>query len=237
MGQTLYHRRHPFHKRLCAGDCTIDEVRAWALNRFCYQHTIPIKDATILARLPDVRERRIWRQRIIDHDGEQDDAPEGGLRRWLALTDTLGFPREYVISMQGVLPSVRFACSAYVGFVATRPVLDAIASSLTEMFSPEAVRERTAGLLAHYDFISPVALSYFRHRLAEAPRDVDFALNYVKANATTMEAQIQVVAALEFKCDLLWAQLDAVEHAYCLGRPPPGAWTPGTAMLRTGVGS
>lgn len=232
MGRTIYHRHHPFHQRLAGGECTIDEVRAWALNRYCYQRTIPIKDATILARLPGVQERRIWRQRIVDHDGDLDDEPEGGLRRWLALTDTLGFDRAYVTSLEGVLPAVRFACGAYVEFVATRPVLDAIASSLTEMFSPEIIRERVEGMLAHYDFVTPDALAYFQHRLTEAPRDADFALDYVKANATTPEAQARVVAALRFKCDLLWAQLDGIEHAYRFGRPPPGAWMPGTGMVR-----
>jgi coenzyme PQQ biosynthesis protein C len=233
MGQTIYHRHHPFHQRLTSGSCSIDEVRAWALNRFCYQRTIPIKDATILSRLSDVRDRRIWRQRIVDHDGDLDDAPEGGLARWLALTDALGFEREYVVSLRGVLPAVRFACGAYVDFVATRPVLDAVASSLTEMFSPDTIRERVQGMLAHYDFVSPDALAYFRHRLTEAPRDVNFALDYVKANATTAEAQTRVIAALQFKCELLWAQLDAVEHAYSLRRPPPGAWMPGAGMMRT----
>ena len=233
MGREIYHRHHPFQKRLAGGECTIDEVRAWALNRFCYQRTIPIKDATVLARLPLVRERRIWRQRIVDHDGDIDDVPEGGLARWLALTDALGFDRAYVTSMEGVLPAVRYACGAYVDFVATRPVLDAVASSLTEMFSPETIRERVEGMLAHYDFVSSDALAYFQHRLTEAPRDVDFALDYVKTHATTPDAQARVIAALRFKCELLWAQLDAIEHAYVMGGPPPGAWKPGEGMSPT----
>ncbi|MEM7776842.1 MAG: pyrroloquinoline-quinone synthase PqqC [Pseudomonadota bacterium] len=229
IGAQRYHRHHPFHKRLHSGQCSLDEVRAWALNRYCYQRAIPRKDATILARLEILEHRRVWRQRIIDHDGELGDAPEGGLRRWLALTDALGFERSFVTSLQGVLPAVQYASEAYVNFVATQPIVDAIASSLTEMFSPQTIEERVNGMLRHYDFIAPDTLRYFEHRLTEAPRDVEFALDYVKTHATSADTQNQVCDALRFKCDMLWSQLDAVHYAYVLATPPPGAWHPGTS--------
>ncbi len=230
IGEERYHRRHPFNERLHLGRCTLNEVRAWALNRYCYQRTIPRKDATVLARLDDVEARRIWRRRIVDHDGDPGDAPEGGLRRWLALTDELGFERDYVVSQQGVLPAVQYASEAYVNYVASQPVLEAISSSLTEMFSPTAIQERVSGMLRHYDFITPNALRYFEHRMSEAPRDVDFALDYVKRNATTADLQNRVSAALRFKCDVLWAQLDAIHYAYVVAEPPPGAWRPPLAL-------
>jgi pyrroloquinoline quinone biosynthesis protein D len=231
IGETRYHHLHPFHRRLHSGGCSIDEVRAWALNRYCYQRIVPLKDAAILARMDDTVLRRIWRQRIVDHDGEIDDHPEGGLRRWLALTDGLGLRRDYVVSMQGALPAVRFACEAYLHFVRERSLLEAIASSLTEMFSPMIISQRVAGMLKHYDFVSEDALRYFGHRLTEAPRDADFALDYVKRHATTPEAQEAVLDALRFKCGMLWAQLDAIEHVYVSGNSCPGAWAFGEALV------
>ena len=231
IGETRYHHLHPFHRRLHSGGCGIDEVRAWALNRYCYQRIVPLKDAAILARMDDVVLRRIWRQRIVDHDGEIDDHPEGGLRRWLALTDGLGLGRDYVVSMRGALPAVRFACDAYLHFVRERSLLEAIASSLTEMFSPTIIAERVSGMLRHYDFVDEDTLRYFGHRLSQAPRDADFALDYVKRHATAPETQEAVLDALRFKCGMLWAQLDAIEHVYVNGNPCPGAWTPGEALV------
>jgi pyrroloquinoline-quinone synthase/pyrroloquinoline quinone biosynthesis protein D len=227
IGATRYHHLHPFHEMLHTGACTKDQVRAWALNRFCYQRIIPLKDAAMLARM----ESTVWRQRIHDHDGEIGDAPEGGLRRWLALTDGLGLDRRYVTSMEGALPAVKFACEAYVNFVRERTVLEAIASSLTEMFSPMIIKIRVSGMLAHYDFISPDILRYFQNRLTEAPRDADFALDYVKRHATTPETQRAALKALEFKCSMLWVQLDALQHVYVNGAAAPGAWAPGVALV------
>ena len=230
IGEERYHHLHPFHQRLHSGGCTLDEVRAWALNRYCYQRIIPLKDATLMARMDDVVLRREWRQRIIDHDGEIDDAPEGGLRRWLALTDGVGLDRAYVTSMQGALPAVRFACDAYVAFVRDRTLLEAIASSLTEMFSPMIISQRVSCMLKHYDFIDEDVMRYFGHRLSQAPRDADWALDYVKRHATTPDAQDAALNALRFKTGMLWCQLDAIEHVYVNGNPCPGAWAPGEAL-------
>ncbi len=204
------------------------QVQAWALNRYAYQAAIPRKDAAIVSRMDDPALRRAWRQRIVDHDGEREG--EGGIARWLKLTDGLGLDRDYVTSGAGLLPATRFAVEAYVTFCRERPLLEAIASSLTEMFAPRIIRTRVAGMLAGYDFISPETLTYFGKRLTEAPRDADFALAYVKAHALTAEKQRAVIAALGFKCDVLWAQLDALHFAYVEPRlPPPGAFVPETA--------
>ncbi len=225
VGAERYHDKHPFHALLHGGRCTRAQVQAWALNRFYYQARIPQKDATILARIDDPALRRAWRQRIVDHDGERDG--EGGVARWLALTDALGLPRADVVAGRGLLPATRFAVDAYVSFVRERSLLEAIASSLTELFSPKIIQDRVAGMLAHYDFVDRSALAYFTARPEQARRDVDVALAYVKANALTPEAQRAVLAALAFKCDILWAMLDALHHAYVEpGRPPPGAWRP-----------
>ena len=228
IGAERYHDRHPFHRLLHGGTLNRGQVQAWALNRYYYQSRIPMKDAALIARMEDADLRRVWRQRLIDHDG---DAPgEGGIARWLALTDGLGLDRAYVVSTRGVLPATRFAVDAYVRFVRERSLLEAIASSLTELFSPAIIAERVAGMLAGYDFIDDATLEYFNARLGQAPRDSEFALDYVKREASTPERQDAVAAALVFKCDVLWAQLDALYHAYVEpGRPPPGAFRPGEA--------
>ena len=230
IGASQYHNLHPFHKRLHGGKLNREQVQAWALNRFYYQAMIPIKDATILSRMEDPELRRIWRQRIVDHDGE--NAGDGGIERWLMLTEGLGFDRDYVTSLQGLLPGTRFAVDAYVHFVREKPMLEAIASSLTELFSPNIISERVSGMLKNYDFISEKTLAYFGKRLTQAPRDADFALAYVKEHARTAKQQAAVCAALRFKCNVLWAQLDALQHAYVEEDAiiPPGAWQPGQAV-------
>lgn len=225
VGAGRYHDRHPFHQRLHSGRCSKGEVQAWALNRYAYQAAIPRKDASLIARLEDPALRRAWRQRLVDHDGGADG--EGGIERWLRLCESLGFSRGDVIAFKGVLPATRFAVGAYVDFVRERPLLEAVASSLTELFSPQVIKTRVAGMLAHYDFVSAESLSYFTARPEQASRDVEDALAYVTANARTSADQDAVVAALEFKCDVLWAMLDALDHAYGEpGRIPPGAFQP-----------
>lgn len=225
VGARRYHDRHPFHQRLHSGGCSKGEVQAWALNRYAYQAAIPRKDATLIARLDDPALRRAWRQRLVDHDGGADG--EGGIERWLRLCESLGFARADVVAFRGVLPATRFAVGAYVEFVRERPLLEAVASSLTELFSPQVIKTRVAGMLAHYDFVSAESLSYFTARPEQASRDVESALAYVTAHATTPADQEAVVAALEFKCDVLWAMLDALDHAYGeAGHIPPGAFEP-----------
>jgi coenzyme PQQ biosynthesis protein C len=225
IGATRYHRLHPFHKLLHTGKCTKGQVQAWALNRYYYQAMIPVKDASLIARCPDPELRREWRSRLVDHDGER--AGEGGIARWLKLTDGLQLDRDYVVSLQGLLPATRFAVDAYVHFVRERTLLAAIASSLTELFSPQIISERIEGMLHNYDFVTRETLAYFSQRPPQAERDSRFALDYVKINARTAEAQQSVVSALEFKCDVLWAMLDALYHAYVApGHIPPGAFVP-----------
>jgi pyrroloquinoline-quinone synthase len=70
-------------------------------------------------------------------------------------------------------------------------------------------------------------MSYFKTRLDEAPKDVKFGLDYVLREARTAEQQAGVIAALYFKTDVLWAQLDALYHAYVApAHIPPGAFRP-----------
>jgi len=224
IGETRYHSLHPFHRLLHGGKLNKGQVQAWALNRYYYQSTIPIKDAVVISRFRDRATRVEWRHRIEDHDG--DVGAEGGIERWLKLTEGLGLNTAYVESTEGILPATRFAVEAYVHFVRDRSPLEAIASSLTELFAPNLHEERISGMLAHYDFVNPDIMSYFSRRLTQAPRDANFALDYVKAGATTAEQREAVCNALIFKTNVLWVQLDALYHAYVEGHIPPGAFVP-----------
>jgi pyrroloquinoline-quinone synthase len=211
-----YHHLHPFHARMNAGRLSHEEIQRWAANRFYYQKSIPLKDAAILSNCPDPDVRREWISRILDHDGTEPGS--GGTEAWLRLGEAVGLVREDLLSERAVLPGVRFAVDAYVNFCRQRPWLEAVASSLTELFGPDAIRVRIAALEEHYPWIDPAGLEYFRTRLHLAPADAQFALDLVVARCRTREAQERAVAALTFKCDLLWAQLDAI----ALGdtRPP-----------------
>ena len=225
LGAKRYHRLHPFHGLLHSGKCSKGQVQAWALNRYYYQAMIPLKDASLIARAEDARLRRAWRERLIDHDGSAEG--EGGIERWLRLTSALGLDRDYVTSLKGLLPGTRFAVDAYVHFVREKTLLEAVASCLTELFSPVIIGERMAGMLAGYDFITRDALAYFDKRPPQASRDADYALDYVRRNARTRAEQDLVIGALAFKCDVLWAMLDALMHAYVTpGDIPPGAFVP-----------
>ena len=224
IGATRYHNLHPFHRLLHGGKLNKGQVQAWALNRYYYQSSIPIKDAVVISRFRDRATRVEWRHRLEDHDGNIDT--EGGIARWLQLTAGLGLDNDYVESAEGILPATRFAVDAYVHFVRDRTPLEAIASSLTELFAPNLHEERISGMLQHYDFINPGVMTYFMRRLEQAPRDADFALRYVKANAQTPAERAAVCNALIFKTNVLWVQLDALYHAYVEGHVPPGAFVP-----------
>ena len=225
VGAERYHDKHPFHRLLHGGKLNKGQVQAWALNRYCYQAAVPRKDAALMGRVVDRELRRAWVHRLLDHDGYAGE--EGGIERWLVLTDVLGLERAYVTSMQGALPATRFATEAYVRFVVQEPVLDAVASSLTELFAPQIHQERISGMLENYAFIGERAMQYFRRRLDQANRDADFALDFVKRHATTAAQQASCIEAVRFKCNVLWAQLDALHHAYVVpGLIPPGAFRP-----------
>ncbi|MFD1156268.1 pyrroloquinoline-quinone synthase PqqC [Roseovarius aestuarii] len=236
IGAERYHDRHPFHHLLHSGGCTPEQVRAWVINRYYYQASIPMKDAAFMSRVEDPALRRAWRSRIEDHDGT--DENEGGIQRWLRLADAVGLDRDYVASTEGVLPATKFAVDAYVRFVRDKTLLEAVASSLTELFAPKIHAQRIEGLLQNYEFADDSSLSYFKNRLKEAPKDVAFGLAWVLDHADTAEKQDAAANALIFKTNVLWSQLDALYSAYVEpGRIPPGAWQPGTFETRQKVAS
>lgn len=230
IGAARYHSSHPFHKLLHEGKLNKGQLQAWALNRFYYQSRIPMKDAALMSRASDPDLRREWIRRISDHDGGGPD--DGGIERWLRLTSGLGLDADYVLSETGILPATKFAVDAYVRYVRDQSLLQAVASSLTELFAPSLITQRVAAMLANYAYVDKKILSYFDARLTQAPQDSSFALAYCQRHAQTIQQQQDVLDALYFKCDVLWAQLDALYYCYVSpGHAPPGAFIPDTDNL------
>ena len=222
VGEERYHHRHPFHLLMHEGKLTRGQLQAWALNRFYYQSQIPVKDALILSRSDDPEFRRKWRKRVVDHDGER--AGDGGIERWLRLAEATGLDRERVASAHEVLPATRYAVNAYLELVSHRSFLEAVASSLTEMFSRDLIALRMDKLRQHYPWLEG-GLAYFQARLTQAPDDARFALDWVTKHASTRAEQELAIGALRAKCDILWAQLDALYFSYVNPAwPPPGAF-------------
>ena len=222
VGEQRYHHKHPFHLMMHEGRLTRGQLQAWALNRYYYQSIIPIKDSIILSRGSDPAFRRAWRKRIIDHDG--DPTSEGGIQRWLKLAEATGLKAGQVEAGSGIIGGSRLSVNVYLIIVRTRSLLEAVASSLTELFSRDLISLRMEKLLEHYPWLSG-GLDYFQTRLTQAPEDARFATEYVYQNAKTREQQELAIQALRDKCDILWAQLDALYFAYVEpGWPPPGAF-------------
>ena len=222
VGEERYHHKHPFHLMMHEGRLSRGQLQAWALNRYYYQSIIPIKDSIILSRGLDPEFRRAWRKRVIDHDG--DGVSEGGIKRWLKLAEATGLDEERVRAGVGILPATRFAVNEYLNIVRSRSLLEAVASSLTELFSRDLISLRMEKLRQHYPWLAG-GLEYFEARLTQAPEDAQFAVNYVYENAKAREEQERAIQALRDKCDILWAQLDALYFAYVQpGWPPPGAF-------------
>jgi pyrroloquinoline-quinone synthase len=222
VGEERYHHRHPFHLMMHEGQLSRGQLQAWALNRYYYQSLIPIKDSIILSRSDDTDFRRVWRKRVVDHDG--DATHEGGIERWIRLAEATGLERQRVLRGDEVLPATRYAVDAYLSLVKNRSFPEAVASSLTELFSRDLITLRMDRLRQHYPWLSG-GLDYFTARLDQAPEDARFALQWVTEHARTRVDQELAVAALRAKCDILWAQLDALYFAYVQpGWPPPGAF-------------
>jgi pyrroloquinoline-quinone synthase len=222
VGEERYHHKHPFHRLMHEGRLSRGQLQAWALNRYYYQSIIPIKDSIILSRGPDPAFRRAWRKRVIDHDGDANSA--GGIERWLKLAEATGLNADEVRAGSGILPATRFAVNEYLNIVRSRSLLEAVASSLTEMFSRDLISLRMEKLRQHYPWLAG-GLDYFEARLTQAPEDAQFAVNYAYEHAQTRAEQELAIQALRDKCDILWAQLDALYFAYVEpGWPPPGAF-------------
>lgn len=218
IGAERYHDKHPFHRLMHEGKLAQEQLQLWAANRYYYQKCIPMKDAAILANLPSREMRRRWIKRIVDHDGT-DDAGSGGLEMWLRLARAVGLNDADVRSERLVQRGTRFAVDAYVNFARTSPWLPAVASSLTELFAAELMTARLAALLERYPWIDPAGLDYFRSRIEIAPQDAAYALEWVCEYARSPEAQSACLDALRFKCDVLWAVLDATQNACAIATP------------------
>ena len=215
----LYHIHHPFHVAMNTGQCTQKQIQGWVANRYYYQINIPIKDAAIMANCDDVSVRRLWVQRILDHDGTGDE-DTGGIEAWLRLGEAVGLTRDEIISEQHILPGVRFAVDAYVSFARRASWQEAACSSLTELFAPTIHQKRLQAWPEHYPWIDNNGYKYFRSRLSEARRDVEHGLAITLDYFTTYEQQQQAMNILQLKLDILWSMLDAMQLAYRYDEPP-----------------
>jgi len=220
-----YHIYHPYQVAMNSGKLTREQIQGWVYNRYYYQISIPIKDAALLSNMPDREHRRLWIQRILDHDGTQGD--EGGIEAWIWLGEACGLKRADITSLEYVLPGVRFAIDAYVNFARRAPWQEAVCSSLTELFAPEIHKERLSNWPQHYPWIDQSGYAYFRKRLSEARRDVDHGLRVTLEHFTTRAQQQRALDILQFKLDILWSMLDVMQIAYGIGPERLGA---GTAM-------
>src|SRR5437868_6020199 len=212
IGVRAYHDKHPFHLAMNEGRLSPESLRGWVANRFYYQRNIPLKDAAILSNCPVREVRRIWIHRILDHDGIGEN--EGGIEAWLRLAEACALSRAELMDNRHLQGGVRLAVDAYVNFARTQPWPIAIASSLTELFAPDLMAARLEAFEKFYPWIEPRGLDYFRRRTTQARRDSDEALAITLEHCNTPELQREAVRALEFKCDILWAILDAIHHAY-----------------------
>ncbi|MEX3938411.1 pyrroloquinoline-quinone synthase PqqC [Paraburkholderia sp. BR10937] len=210
--ESRYHIHHPFNRMLNGGRCSPAQIRGWVANRFYYQINIPLKDAAILSNCPDRATRRRWIQRLTDHDGQGEN--EGGIEAWVRLGEAVGVDRDTMWSQRLVLPGVRFAVDAYVNFARRAPWQEGVCSSLTEMFAPQIHLDRLAGWPSHYPWIEPQGLQYFRSRVPLAQRDVEHGLEVTLSHFRTPAEQQRAVEILQFKLDILWSILDAVEKAW-----------------------
>src|SRR5471030_67673 len=212
VGGRAYHDKHPFHVAMNAGRISPEALRGWVANRFYYQCNIPIKDAAILSNCPRREVRRAWIHRILDHDGTPEN--EGGIEAWLRLGEACGLSRDELMQERHLKPGTRFAVDAYVNFARTQPWPVAIASSLTELFAPDLMAARLAAFKTHYTWVPEWGFDYFNRRLTQARKDSDSALDLTLRYCSTPELREAAVAALAFKCDILWAVLDAIDLKY-----------------------
>jgi len=216
--ERYYHIHHPFHEWMNTGKLTKAAIQGWVANRFYYQLSIPLKDAAILANCREREVRRLWIQRIIDHDGTTGE--EGGIEAWLQLGAAVGLTREVLSSEKLVLPGVRFAVDAYVNFARRATWQEAACSSLTELFAPTIHQRRLENWPQYYPWISAEGYNYFRKRLSEARRDVEHGLEITLTHFNTRAMQERALGLLQFKLDILWSMLDAMWMAYIENKPP-----------------
>jgi len=236
IGAASYHHKHPFHERMNSGELDPQALQTWVANRLYYQTSIPLKDAALISNCPVREVRRIWLHRIVDHDGTRGD--EGGIGAWLRLGEACGLARKQLLGGSLIVPGVRFAVDAYVHFAATQPWPIAVASSLTELFAPNLMAQRLEAFKRFYPWVKPRGLEYFQNRLTQAPRDSGEALALTLTYCDTREMQDRAIAALQFKCDLLWAMLDSI-HLACSPRNSspanPVESRPGVADNKTAI--
>jgi pyrroloquinoline-quinone synthase len=75
------------------------------------------------------------------------------------------------------------------------------------------MQKRVADMLANYAWIAPADLAYFTNRINAVSGEGQATVDIVVRHCVTREQQEKAIAALSFKCDVLWSMLDAIERA------------------------
>ena len=97
------------------------------------------------------------------------------------------------------------------------PLVEAVASSLTEFFAPDLMAKRIAAWEQHYPWVGARGARLLSGaRAARAARLARRRSTFVLTHATTRELQERCVAALIRKTEILWHLLD------CVTRGAPG---------------
>lgn len=206
---------HPFNVRMNAGGCTPDEIRCWVANQFCHLASVPRRDAAILANMPDREHRRIWVERLLDHDGRGPyDGPQAGrIEAWTRLGEAVGIAREELWSLRYVVPAVRLSCDADVSFAMKAPWQEAVCASLSEALAPMLPRNRLECWVFHYPWIEPAALSCIQAGGPGSVHQLEHAVRVTLEHFRTRAAQQRALEIIQFRLDILWTLTDAVERA------------------------
>ena len=216
-----YWGTHPFHHRLHAGELDAHGLRIWAANRWYYQCQLPQKDAAIIANCPLPEIRRQWLDRIVYHDGPRDVQDTfmrvEGQRRML-LNQRLTLQRfgvefdvwfsERSLHEEGAVERV-VELLKQLGHVYEK---DGAWWMRTTDFGDDKDRvlvRSTDGMPAYL----AADLAYFTNRIDKVSGEGKDTLDIVVRHCVTREQQGKAIAALSFKCDVLWSMLDAIERA------------------------
>jgi pyrroloquinoline-quinone synthase len=79
------------------------------------------------------------------------------------------------------------------------------------MFAPKIHKERLSTWPDHYKWIDQTGLKYFQNRVQQANRDVEHGLAITLEYFNTRPLQERALEILQFKLDVLWTMLDAME--------------------------
>jgi pyrroloquinoline-quinone synthase len=209
--------RHPLMELLHQGKLSKKQLQAWAVNRFYFQKSIPIKDAIILSKCPEIEVRRMWITRLLKREGLQRDM--GDVDGWIAFSEAAGVKREALLSAK-FLPGVRFAVDSYVNFARNSDWIDGVAASLTELSAKEELVGRISAFRKHYRWVGEAGLRFFISRLSQVDESNGMQLSIVMRYCQSRRAQEEAIAAAVFASEVTWSLNDSVFMNYVIRDRP-----------------